>query len=113
MALTYSNIDFQLTNSTQIILTSSSSVPLIITRITAVNTDTAPHNFSLWRVAQGTSPSLANVIVDSGNWPGVLAAGEMVVIPLSGHSLVQSQTLQGACDTGGVVNISISYAQSS
>lgn len=106
MALQLGNVDIQLTNAAAPILQVSSNGMIAILKATAVNTDTSPRNISIWRVLNGGTPGVTNLIIDA--MP--IGAGETLVLPLSGQTLVQLQNLEAAADVTSVVNISLSYA---
>jgi hypothetical protein len=109
MTLSFSNTDSTLTNSAASLLSSSISSSLIITRVTITNTDTVSHGVTLYRVQSGGSAATSNIIIGPNNYPGLIAAGESLALPLTGHNFVSGQSLYGMADTSGFVNISISY----
>ena len=113
MTIALLNADVSLTNTAVVLLSSSISNSLTFTRVTITNTDTVAHNVTLYRVPSGGSPGTGNIIVAPGNFPGNIAAGETLAIPLTGHSLVSGQSLYGKANTSSVVNLSISYVQQS
>lgn len=113
MAVSFSNADVSLTTAATPVLTSGISSPLSITRATITNTDTSSHTVTLYRVFSGGTPSVTNVIVSPNNFPGTIAAGETLALPLTGHNLVNGQAIYGLADVDNLVNISISYVQQS
>lgn len=109
MTIQFSNTDATLTNSAVNILSSSFNTALTITRATIENSDSVAHNVTIYRVNQGGTPSTSNIIIAPGNYPGAIPAGETINLPLTGHSLVNGQSLFAMVDAGTSVNISISY----
>ncbi len=109
MSTSYNNSDVTLTTSAATIASVGFNSTALITALTITNTDSVAHNFKLYRVQNGGTASTSNQIVS--NIPNQIAAGDTIRLPLSGHTLVNSQSLQGLADTNSVLNISVSYTQ--
>ncbi len=111
MTTSYNNADIVLTTSAATIATAGSMSSLLITRITATNTDILTHFVTVNRVINGGTASTSNQIVSPTDWPGKILPGQTIAIPLTGHNLVNGQSLQALADVNSVVNLSISYTQ--
>jgi hypothetical protein len=107
MALNVGNFDAVLAASAASLLAGASADQITLLKVTACNTDTVTRTITLYRVPLAGSPSAANMIIDA--LP--IAAGETVVLPLSGQTLVNGQSLQGLASSASVVNINGSYAK--
>lgn len=108
---TYNNADIVLTTSAATIASVGSLSSLLITRITATNTDVLTHYVTIYRVIGGGSTSASNQIVSPRDWPGKISPGQTIAIPLTGHSLINGQSLQALADANSVVNLSVSFTQ--
>lgn len=111
MTISYNNADLVLTTSAAVVASVGAMSSAIITRLTATNIDTVAHNLTLYRVINGGTASTSNQIISPANWPGTIAAGETIPIPMAGHSLVNGQSLQALADANSVINLSISFTQ--
>ncbi len=107
MALNVGNVDAQLTGSAAAVLTGGASQEITILNATATNTDTATRTITLYRVPNGGSAASSNII---GADAFAIGAGETVVLPLAGHTIVNQQSIQALASVASVVNLSISYA---
>lgn len=109
MAVNVSNSDAVLGNvaNPTTLLNATPPNQITITKASVFNTDSGSRTVSIYRVPSGGNTSSVNPI--TGNV--ALGALETVVLPLSGQTLVNGQTLQGTCDATGKVQISIGYAQ--
>ena len=108
MSLQLANVDQGLTNVAASVLTAQAAGALTILKATVANTDAAAHKVTLCRVPAGGNAIPANELV-SGQ---VVNGGETVILPISGHNLVNGQSLQAFAEVAGEVNISVSYAAS-
>lgn len=111
MAIIFGNADLQLQNTAQPIFSAGQNSSLLITRLTIVNTDTVSHGVTIYRVFNGGTPSTANEIVNSAQWPGLIAPGETIAVPLTGHNISNGQAIYAMADTSAVVNMSVSYIE--
>lgn len=111
MPTSYNNADISLTTSAAVIVSGSFNSTLIITRATATNIDVVPHYVTIYRVVNGGSAASSNQIVSPKDWPGLINPGQTIAIPLTGHNLVNGQSLQALADVNSVVNLSVSYTQ--
>jgi hypothetical protein len=109
MTISYNNADLVLTTSAATVAGVGFNSTALITKCTATNTDAFSHTVKLYRVINGGTASASNQI--GGNLDYPIPAGGTITIPLAGHSLVNSQSLQALADTNSVVNLSVSYTQ--
>jgi hypothetical protein len=107
MALNTGNADTQLGSAAAPVLTAGTGQSISILKATATNTDTAARTITLYRVPQGGTAGTANIIAADAT---PLSAGETITLPLSGHTLIAGQSLQGFADVGAKVMLNLSYA---
>ena len=106
MALNVANVDVQLTASAAVILAAQPNAQLTILKATACNTNTNPRTLTVYRVPDLGSPGATNLLIDGL----AIGAGATVILPLSGQTLLLSQSLQALADMAAKLNLSISYA---
>ena len=106
MALNVSSVDTVLANTAAVVASSTALTQATILKCSVVNTDTAPHAITVYRVPLGNSPAVGYEIIQNA----VVGASATVVLPLAGQVLFGGQTLQAMADTGSVVNFNISLA---
>ena len=109
MALTPGNIDAVLIATTTNAVLQAGASSLVLTKVTACNTDTDARKVSVWRVPNGGSVASGELLWDAQP----VAAGATVVLPFSGKSLVAMQQLFASANVAGVVTLSIDYVQPS
>jgi len=107
MALNVGNADVQIGTSATNIVNGGLGQSITILKATATNTDTAIRSLTLYRVPNGGSVGAAYII---GADTYQIGAGETVVLPLSGQTLIAQQSLQGVASVAAVVNLNLSYA---
>lgn len=105
---TVGNVDAQLGNTSQSVLTGATPSQITLLKASCFNNDSAAHTITVNRVGPGGSPTSANQLIGSGISIGGNAT---VVLPLAGQTLTDGQSLYASADTGGVVTLSIGYAQ--
>ena len=101
--MAFVNTDVVLTNAAQTVMGAGTNGVLIF-KASVTNTDASARSVTFYRVPMGGSPSLSNVVIDGET----IAAGGTIVLPLSGQSLVNGQTLQGLASVTSVVNVAVS-----
>lgn len=105
MAATVGNADVQLTNAPAAIITTGPSDQFTILKASVCNTDAATHSVNVWRVPNAGAPGSANQLINTL----AIGAGQTVVLPLSGQTVLQGQTLQADADASGDVTMSVSW----
>lgn len=100
------NADVVLGTSPVAVFSVAAGKQFAVTRATVFNSDTISHAVSIYRVPLGSLAAVANEIIGSQT----IAAGGVVVLPLSGQSFA-TQSLQAVADLGGKVNLNVSLAQ--
>ena len=107
MALNLGNSDLVLTTAAATAIAASALAQLTILKATANNTDSSAHTITVYRVPNGGSPSASNAVLTA--YP--VAANTAVVLPLSGQTLTDGQTLQAIASVASVVNLNVSWSQ--
>ncbi len=107
MAFSLNNTDYSVSASAAAALLAPANASLVITKATVCNTDTAAHTLTLYRVPNGGTAGATNELISALS----IAAGKTVTLPLSGHTLVQQQSLQAVADATTVLVLSLSYTQ--
>lgn len=107
MSMNVSNVDQVMTGSAATVLTATSPSQITILKATALNTDSVARTLTLYRIPLAGTAAASNTLISALS----IGAGETVTLPLSGHTLINSQFIQGLASTTNVVNLSISYVQ--
>lgn len=105
MATNVGNVDVQLTNAAAAVITTGASDQFTILKASVCNTDSASHTVSVWRVPNGGTADATNQLIDAL----AIGAGQTVVLPLSGQTVVNGQMLQADASVGAFVNFSASW----
>src|ERR1700748_2780965 len=104
MAIQYLNFDTTLGASAQVVATSGPSSSGVITRATMTNNGGAGPEGTVYRGGAGGTPGAGNIIVAPGSVPGTIQAGQTAALPLTGHTLLNGQSLYASVDSGSDVN---------
>ena len=108
MTFAIGSSDTALTSTAVPIVTVPQGASYIILAATAVNTDTAAHQVSVWRVQSGGATSNPGaLVVDQQS----IAPGETAQLPIVGQTMVNADSFLAAVDTAGVVNLNLSWVQ--
>ena len=107
MTISVGNADSQLTTTATSVAGMDATAQITLLKATVCNTDSASHAVTVYRVPNAGTPGPTNVLIDAQS----VAAGATVVLPLSGQTLINGQSLQALADTAGFVNLSVSWSQ--
>jgi hypothetical protein len=107
--LTLGNADISLTAASQQVFQAPTLSQSTILKATATNIDTVAHWVTVWRVGNGGSPTDATIM---GADKQAIGPGATIVIPISGQTLIDEQSVYAATDVDNMVNFSISLATS-
>lgn len=107
MSLTLLNADAVLTSAAASIIAAGPASQLLILKASVCNTDAAARTVTVHRVNAGHTAAATTEVIQALS----VAAGATAVLPLSGQTIINGQSLQALASTGGVVNINISYVQ--
>lgn len=102
------NADIVLGSSATIVYMADSGLQFVILKATVTNRDTAAHTVTCYRVPNSGAAGVTNIIAADAL---SVAAGATIVLPLSGQSLNNGQSIWALADTGSVVNFNMSLSQ--
>jgi hypothetical protein len=106
MTATLANVDVQLGNATTVVIQSGGASQIAILKATAFNGGNTSIGVSVWRVPNNGSPAESNQLISA--LASTIGAGETVVLPLSGQTLIAGQTL-AASASNAAVTVSVGY----
>lgn len=107
MAVSLGNADVVLATTASAIVSAPSATQIAITKASVCNTDSSGRTVSVYRVPPSGVSGPKNEIIKALS----IAAGKTIVLPISGLTLVNGQSLQAVADTGALVNLNVSYVQ--
>lgn len=102
------NADVVLGAAATLIYAAAIGTQFIVLKATVTNTDSAAHTVTCYRVPNGGTAGVTNIL---GADAISVAPGATVVLPIGAQSFNNGQSFRALADTGAVVNLSVTLAQ--